>query len=1408
MELHVSKTVEALVAATYLADTDQVVALTQTHLQRSQCVSENAAWTSMELPDRPRNVTWNALKDVAVWSNASQTVCYVVDARTLEQFHIHLPDTTSHMECVAVSRRASHVVFESLHHLHVWRRRMQTTDGTWLTLHLPLQNPSARPWHAISQSRTLGSLLLVGSVITRPSDDGNVNLICTTDYFDLDDVTCRVVAAKTTSISLEHGSVVLDVCFQASRHALAIHTSTVVVTLDLHSQTHSTQAADAVTSCTWGDRGLYLSYPDGTFSFLHANPHATKPIGRLQLIGGPSMLLKAPLTSSQKLACFSENILVYDQQTLHVYQLSTPPPASTITHAAAASAPLHTSSQPTISSMHPFLRLHSPLPSLVPLINQFVRQSPTDTPPAQWLTTFVHLAKIVRVSHREDLLPKLTALAMHGLHLSWPHSMRQLLSMLLRHLQPLSPATVDTFAALLKETSSQTSTTKPMSSLMSLRYCTAIDSMRHAQASSLPFAHPHSPPPWAPTLASYYHHTFVASPHELSSWVPILYDTRKVFYLVDKALLRRDPQDLRYLRLVAVVMTCHFVKLTPLVPSLPYAVGGSAPLMALTMWETGSSSGPHDPQWSLSTAIALATASDSVPFLLALCLQFSTSHTDEFVSTVCRQQPTHNVPLVVRCLMRQLRRMYASMPLLPYHPRRKHFDNRQSLNDVPNCTDSKCPPPSTSTTPTGLCMSQIYRLYTMTQPSIPLDLVASSSSTDEMIAAQFAVDTLRRIKRFLLILLPSPSVMSSLGSVPPSVGQLELAHRVDPHCIWPFLDHPSTSSQSSPLLAAFAATAWACIVRELAAQNHLHRHGCWHVARLSSAAVFRKSDVEIRTAQLQHLAASVRDCPGEVVDALAFVLSVGTKAVMAKRTAALVAMCDQAGHTSQRSVEAVRAWMADRRGHATAWDPWFWAFCTALTDLETVPVQRCRAIHTTIHDEVAKDRGATDVSDAAARTSSLLAPSSKAAPSKQPPLQLMQARRSLSDSSMKQQTSASSSVANVLKLLQLQKAKHVTASSAVDTWSHETPVKPSTPPRMPAPVRRGGGRGAVQPLVFEDVSPPPVVALKLLRKCHSSVENPTCRVSLRPRDFLSAAPSSSGFVTGPDGVTDIAARGTQTTPPPLEVVNVEPCRMALSVESGPSTNTLDSTAETISSGAPKVSVTSTATMTTRTTDNASQTSAQGVSYSSEGGRMQGLPNTRNVAPNFPVYVAIQPGPHSERGHGGYLHVADLDLSRSDASSSTAMVYRTRLETREDKEAEGGDGIAAASTLFHHNQTIVENSDADVDPLLEAYENVEADDAEGGVRTDGTEEHREVGSTRHVVAGGRVTSIKEQMQTMSQRLQHIESLADMIDSEFAHSHEMEDRRRGLSGLLDRGFATQLQRLDDATATMQHSLEVAK
>ncbi|ETV84910.1 hypothetical protein, variant [Aphanomyces astaci] len=1396
MELHVSRTVEALVAATYLANTDQVVALTQTHLQRSQCASENAAWTSMELPDRPRNVTWNALKDVAVWSNASQTACYVVDARTLEQFHIQLPDTTSHMECVAVSRRASHVVFESLHHLHVWRRRMQTTDGTWLTLHLPLQNPSARPWHAISQSRTLGSLLLVGSVITRPSDDGNVNLICTTDYFDLDDVTCRVVAAKATSISLEHGSVVLDVCFQASRHALAIHTSTFVVTLDLHSQTHSTQAADAVTSCTWGDRGLYLSYPDG----------------RLQLIGGPSMLLKAPLTPSQKLACFSENLLVYDQQTLHVYQLSTPPPPSTIAHAAAASAPLHTSSQPTISSMHPFLRLHSPLPSLVPLINQFVRQSPTDTPPAQWLTAFVHLAKIVCVSHREDLLPKLTALAMHGLHLSWPHSMRQLLGLLLRHLQPLSPATVDTFAALLKETPSQTPTTKPMSSLMSLRYCTAIDSMRHAQASPLPFAHP----PWAPTLASYYHHTFAASPHELSSWVPILYDMRKVFYLVDKALLRRDPQDLRYLRLVAVVMTCHFVKLTPLVPSLPYAVGGnnSPPLMALTMWETGSSSRPHDPQWSLSTAIVLAMASDSVPFLLALCLQFSTSHTDEFVSTVCRQQPTHNVPLVVRCLMRQLRRMYASMPLLPYHPRRKHFDNRQSLNDVPNCTGSKCPPPSTSTTPTGLCMSQIYRLYTMTQPSIPLDLVASSSN-DEMIAAQFAVDTLRRIKRFLLILLPSPSVMSSLGSVPPSVGQLELAHRVDPHCIWPFLDHPSTatSSQSSPLLAAFAATAWACIVRELAAQNHLHprpRHGCWHLARLSSAAVFRKSDVEIRTAQLQHLAASVRDCPGEVVDALAFVLSVGTKAVMAKRTAALVAMCDQAGHTSQRSVEAVRAWMADRRGHATAWDPWFWAFCTALTDLETVPVQRCRTIHTTIHEEeVAKDRGATDVSDAAARTSSLLAPSSKAAPSRQPPLQLMQARRSLSDSSMKQQTSASSSVANVLKLLQLQKAKHVTASSAVDTWSHETSVKPSTPPRMPAPVRRG----AVQPLVFEDVSPPPLVALKLLRKCHSSVENPTCRVSLRPRDFFSAAPSSSGFVTDPNGVTDIAARGTQTTPPPLEVVNGEPCRMALPVESGPSTNTLDSTAEAISSGAPKVSVTSTATMTTRTTDNASQTSAQGVSYSSEG-RMQGQPNTRNVAPNFPVYVAIQPGPHSERGHGGYLHVADLDLSRSDASSSAAIVYRTRLETREDKETDGGDGIAA-STLFHHNQTIVENSNEashDADPLLEAYENVGADDAEGGVRTDGTEEHREVGSTRHVVAGGRVTSMKEQMQTMRQRLQHIESLADMIDSEFAHSHElitqMEDRRRGLSGLLDRGFASQLQRLDDATATMQHSLEVAK
>ncbi|RHY30875.1 hypothetical protein DYB32_003950 [Aphanomyces invadans] len=814
------------------------------------------------------------------------------------------------------------------------------------------------------------------------------------------------------------------------------------------------------------------------------------------------------------------------------------------------------------------------------------------------MATSTQLSKLVRVAEREDLLVKLTALTIHNLHRAWPHSMRQLLHLVLRQVQFMSTPCVDTFSRLLKECP-HTTTTKQLPAMAIPRYCATIQSLRDGSAG------PHVVlPPWAVTLAANYRHTFRSTPNELDAWIPMIrsYDVRKIFHHVDVALLRRDPQDLRFLRLVATVLVLHLVDVTPFVPSVGFSSLATTPprMAGLTMW----SHCRHHPQWTLSTATKLATVSNAAPFLVTFCSQFFTSHTDEFVTSLCRQHPQLIVPTVVRCHLRQVCRVYGALRLLPYHPRRKRF-RRASDSTIQDARAR-----SSTTAKPGLSASRFYRLYTM-QPE-------DADVTDESIAAHFAVHVLRHIKRFVLLVSPSPSVFSSLQSQPPSTAQMELAHRIDPDCAWRFIDTTRQSSTAmdkgqGPLLAAFAWTAWACIARELAGDAPLgggrieSRHGCWHVARLSSAVVFGKSDLDIRTAQIQSLSHHVHTSPVDAMDVLAFV-TIGAKPLLAKRTSALITQCNNAvqNSPSKRSltVEDAQAWMSARlpcrenvNWNRVASDPWFWAFCAALTDLETASVQECRTMAPPVAAVLANGIASTDATRQAMHEAVT-----------KHPLRLLHTRQSQSEVNVKQR---SPSVVHVLKLLQLQRAQHVSRPSSGEIHATETQTRPTKPTRMEplTETRRG-----VQPLAcnYND-STTQEVALKLLR----TSQRIGSAVALRPRDFRSA-PSLPRLPQIEEDVVAIAENSTQT----IDVNHP--------VE-GPTH------ASTETSAQPAAIVTSTATMTapvptadsTVVTDPPPPTITQATSTAT-----YAVPSMKQTV-KFPVYVAVPP-PHDQRQ--GFLHM--------------------------------------------------------------------------------------------------------------------------------------------------------------------------
>ncbi|ETW06010.1 hypothetical protein, variant [Aphanomyces invadans] len=1070
-------------------------------------------------------------------------------------------------------------------------------------------------------------------------------------------------------------------------------------------------------------------------------------------------------------------LLVCGQDSLRVYGIAVLSSMAPSTYAAAAScAPAAVG-----SSCLPLLRQPTTA-SLAPLITQFTRQSPIDTSPEQFLTSFSQLSKLVRVAEREDLLVKLTALTIHNLHRAWPHSMRQLLHLVLRQVQFMSTPCVDTFTRLLKECP-HTTTTKQLPAMAIPRYCATIQSLRDGSAG------PHDVlPPWAVTLAANYRHTFRSTPNELDAWIPMIrsYDVRKIFHHVDVALLRRDPQDLRFLRLVATVLVLHLVDVTPFVPSVGFSSLATTPprMAGLTMW----SHCRHHPQWTLSTATKLATVSNAAPFLVTFCSQFFTSHTDEFVTSLCRQHPQLIVPTVVRCHLRQVCRVYGALRLLPYHPRRKRF-RRASDSTIQDARAH-----SSTTARPGLSTSRFYRLYTM-QPED-----ADVASTDESIAAHFAVHVLRHIKRFVLLVSPSPSVFSSLESQPPSTAQMELAHRIDPDCAWRFIDTTRQSSTAmdkgqGPLLAAFAWTAWACIARELAGDAPLgggrieSRHGCWHVARLSSAVVFGKSDLDIRTAQIQSLSHHVHTSPVDAMDVLAFV-TIGAKPLLAKRTSALITQCNNAvqNSPSKRSltVEDAQAWMSARlpcrenvNWNRVASDPWFWAFCAALTDLETASVQECRTMAPPVAAVLASGMASTDATRQAMHEAVT-----------KHPLRLLHTRQSQSEVNVKQR---SPSVVHVLKLLQLQRAQHVSRPSSGETHATETQTRPTKPTRMEplTETRRG-----VQPLAcnYND-STTQEVALKLLRKS----QRIGSAVALRPRDFRSA-PSLPRLPQIEEDVVAIAENSTQT----IDVNHP--------VE-GPTH------ASTETSAQPAAIVTSTATMTapvptadsTVVTDPPPPTITQATSTAT-----YAVPSMKQTV-KFPVYVAVPP-PHDQRQ--GFLHVADLDFTTTSQPSlgiraprrkpaspvdgRDAPVTNDRMEGQVDSNAKAQmEAIASASNSLRTAYDSVPMDDGVDDSFLEPT-------------TGSTDEHdlsgtsRPAGSTTTSLA--RVASLQHQMQCLAERLQSIESFADAMESEFAHSHEMlaqiQDRRRGVAGLLDSGFPKKLQSLVDATSDMQRSLDVAR
>ncbi|CAK4131028.1 unnamed protein product [Aphanomyces euteiches] len=1271
---------EPVLGAAYIHSLDQAVVICQSYIKRRRISTPGAEWAILTAPwsneKQSAQVRWSESKDIAVLCNVEQTQCTIIDTTTLKSFQVELPDASSRMECVAVSKEASYIVCRSLHHLHTFIR----LTGTWLPPMKTKHAQSSYTWHAITQSKVMGSMLLVGTV--EPLTDV---IRCTTEYIDLDSQ--RTVAVKTKAFLLPPSLKDIQVHFNAQLQALAIQTTSAVTVYQLHSQSIHIYDVPGVI-CAWNGRSLLLYSPRGMLQVIDARTGSTLH----------EFEFKIKEANPTHLSSTGPCLLIQTLDKLHVCKLSLPsqsPPELVLPKA-----------KPSTTLC--FVRQRHPI-SLPRLVKHFLR-SDASASSRDLFTQYALLTKLCTAARREDLLLKLTALTMHGLHSAWPHPMRYLLHLLLRSVQPWMVSSLNTFGAILKE-SPQTIPTHLLP-----RFCGLIQSVRAPSLAPVP--------PWVPQLQVFYGGIFLAA--ELESWVPVLqaYDVQTLFQRVDAAHVRRDARDLRLLALVSIVMTMNLVHLTPFIPILPLSSSGLWNLSPLSLWHL-----LHHPQWTLSTAIQLGHISKTLPFLLALCLEFTTPFTDEFITAVCRQYPADYVDLVGRLRLSQVLHIYGVLPLLPIEPKAKRFDSPiQGRNDQ-----------------SGLDHSRFYRM-------IQSVAIPPTSSSLEATASQFTVAALRQIKRIVEMTFPKASLLAGLSSMAPSLAQLELAYLMDPERRWYYADNASSQAEKplENLFRLLAKVTWSCVVRDLAAASNgkesgvvSTREACWNIVRLYAASIFGKSAMDIRLAQLQSLHVQFTSSPEDAATAFAFLQSwppQQTSKVVSKRTMALVAECKM--KLGATWLDDKQVWFNSRS--IVDWDPLFWAFCAALGfESEIVKSKRpIKAIDNRV--ELPTRLEAQNVSEKSAKMTT----GTQSSEPKLGGLYLLNPRRTQSSTDLKKPNGG----ANVLKLLQMQKAQIVASSSS----SSKSEKKSN--PRAEALERPA----AIKPLGYHsNDETSDRVRLKLLRQC-SSMAN----VSLRTRDFMAELtnpqpPSSSREVLVRFGVA--------------QTEEVLPATLSPSVTA--------SVRETHSAA--------TMTIPIPTMDSSVETDLQAVETTTQMTQADNVlsPPLPVVAP-FPIYVDL----HQRKTP--FLHVVEVDMNETSARPSP--VFLAPVQRPKDKPLPPTDDDIGASPDV-----------AVDDPFRQTYDAILPEEVKDVTLQKRQSRHSVAGPS---VASSKLVSMQSQMEVMRKQLERIESFADAIENEFTESHklleDMQARTRGMSGLVERNFSSRLHALEATHTGLQRAIDTTK
>ncbi|OQR96798.1 hypothetical protein ACHHYP_13601 [Achlya hypogyna] len=1057
----------------------------------------------------------------------------------------------------AVGSKDGPVMLVALGKLVFWQHQQQ---DAWVEV-ATTSDVDAAIWAAHTQSRLLGSLFVAGHVSTRPSDDG-VILRFTTIFSE---ECSRIVASK----NCEHH--VADVPRDCNLSSPAFHAPSQRLTVVLNCSIVVFYSASTHAFCVYRDAAKVLAH-----AWHPRLPHAALLAagGVVHWIDARSgqpfhkLAIQVPATQHLRIALFDAamaKLLVFTPDRLSLWSI----PSPTVVPLAASSATASTERHQSVEG--DMLGQPVTTEALMDRTTQFLHTPHTDV--AATLDAVADLGTLSVVLRKESVLVKLVAVAAHALHPQVPLSIRPLVFFIFHQVTRAPRPLVARLTNLLRDA--------PQNDHWFPAYAGAFQRLREARSPREPYA---------PKLQRFFAKLSVPA---LSLAALRDYNVAKLFQLAEVAWLRQSEDDVAFLKLWALVMALHFLGLEPHMPV-------DARSVALSLWWEL----PSTPQWSELAALELAAKFDDVSRLLVkLAVTFATPRSEEFVRQLCHLRPTlHHA--ASQSYLATILNVYRTLPILT------------DLRRVVGADLTTLPLSSPF-------LSAFLDTATTAEPS-----VREATAIKTVVKRLWAV-------RWHLSAAGLPNLFAALGAGRTITPVARLMRPPTP--LWGLRN--SAANGSSAVVTVLARTVayvvWAATLRDAMSISLATKHpeGAWFAARLGPAsAVFGTPAGDVRKEQLQCLHESLRwsTTPLETAHALAFLRVVApVPSRLSKREQRLVV--DINLRIGSNYVETKQAWI-QRHGDVSGalgvqCDPLFWAVCRLL-QLDSSPegvvviddiappvysdtISRLEVLELfhaqdtavsrqvvalaervvdhqtrTVRPDVMSQATVTDAVDQATVASqvrrlpsrALLTLPTPAAPPVKP-----------SNSSAEPRAmSAKQSSQNVLKLLQLQKARvRDVAPSAARPLERANTMAPAAAAVSPQ----------VKPLVFPGADPASV-QLKLLRKA-VSMQN----VPLRHKSYL--PPPTRTVVLGTRPATDaslITDAASQTTA--AETVAPTPAMPVVQHDSCTNTPPVVATIEA-----------------TQTDDSP-------------------VPVATHAAPAFPVFVQIK-----KRG-APYMHVMDIDIAEA------------------------------------------------------------------------------------------------------------------------------------------------------------------